>query len=241
MRGVTGAVLTAVLLAAPVAASADIVTITMVGLSENDGATITATDVFKYDSGAYQTTPTDDQQVFNGGSSGLIKATVTISPAPGQPYAGPPVTYVLRSYGGDTGLLLERNAAPPGLNPLAYFEMNALNLPVPMGYSLYVYDSWLRSGSLTPPNNLDTAFSVGAFTNLSFADHQIGGGVTCLPGYGPCNGDSNQNGDAVIFGFRITVAPDLAPVPEPASWALMLSGLAFTGGALRRRIARAAG
>jgi hypothetical protein len=37
------------------------------------------------------------------------------------------------------------------------------------------------------------------------------------------------------LNFRVTTA-DAAAVPEPASWAMMISGFGLVGGAMRRRV-----
>ena len=47
------------------------------------------------------------------------------------------------------------------------------------------------------------------------------------------------NGSSV-FADNLTVTPQLANVPEPGSWALLIAGFGAAGGALRRRSAMTA-
>jgi hypothetical protein len=230
MRTLAGSLVAAALIIAPVAASADVVTITMAALSNNDGATITTIDKFEYGSGFHTYGPGYDQETFYPPAPGLISATITVGPTPGELYVGPTVTYDLTAGGGD--VTVTRNASASASNIGAFFDMEGFIAAGTVAYDNTVFDYYLPAGTPLPPGNLDTPYSIGVLTNLSFNDTQIGTGLTCLPGYGVCD-PLYGNGTDEVFGLQVSVAPDATP--EPAAWALMLSGLALTGLALRRR------
>jgi hypothetical protein len=97
---------------------------------------------------------------------------------------------------------------------------------------LFVGDDVLASGTF----GID-AIAAGAFKTLSFSYDALTGdsgqlGIRFRSSYNPGQGSAYRQ--TAFDNVRLETAA-IAPVPEPASWAMMISGFGLAGGALRRR------
>ncbi len=149
-------------------------------------------------------------------------------------------------------------------SPAAYAaQMITLSPPAPDGSISGTYQSTsIAAGAFTnifnfsfPENGIANAtvssiFSVAENNNVDFTSVSLNGveyevgttgnvefrfirGLDVVAGLQTIvvNGISGGNG---AYAGTIAFAP-MAPIPEPAAWAMMLTGMGFIGGALRRR------
>ncbi len=102
----------------------------------------------------------------------------------------------------------------------------------PLGYYIYVHlpGDWTTSGTATGDyefNSIDPGFGAPTFS------YDAGTNMTTVAAYDP----TYQSGEATNLDFTLFGTP--SAVPEPAAWALMLTGLGGMGVALRARRKRA--
>ena len=146
--------------------------------------------------------------------------TLQIGPPGAQPvvqFSGPSAL----SFGGTFGGLLDSS----GVGPLAYDCVKCLSYAV-SGSSV----TFTRLSLYAPPYG-------GYQFTLNFAN-DLSGDITNILGAAIVGGSVIVHGRAGIttatWSGPVTGGA-IYPLPEPASWALMIGGFALAGGALRRR------
>jgi hypothetical protein len=146
--------------------------------------------------------------------------TFQIGPPGAQPVVHFPGPSTL-TFGGTFGGLLDSS----GVGPLAYDCVKCLSYAV-SGSSV----TFIRLPAFAPPYG-------GYQFRLDFAD-DLGGNIASILGATIVGGSVSAFGSAGIntatWGGPVTGGV-IYPLPEPASWALMIGGFALAGGALRRR------
>jgi hypothetical protein len=81
-------------------------------------------------------------------------------------------------------------------------------------------------------------FFLGGQLNISIPVALLSGANSFVFNYtipGPANGTGQGTGDEAWGISDVSLTADVAAVPEPASWALMLAGFGIVGAAARRR------
>lgn len=139
------------------------------------------------------------------------------------------VNYTFTGFGTTATFSLPSNPSP-SLVATNYFQIN--NVPITIS----------GMGGIT--TNLDfftTAGGggLGSGTNILGGPQLFSGSLTSptlLTGSFPLSGSVNPDGDGAVPVSGTLVANALGPVPEPSSFALLLTGAAGTLAAVRRRI-----
>ena len=138
---------------------------------------------------------------------------------------------------------------PNPSNPLGYFSFKTVDSGAAESEILWGYDfTYLETGCHdgSEPGCFDSSYwyvssqyGDGGDTATStwqpdFIQTFADGGVSGWDGH---LGFTNfGNFDVLLrFSFDATLAPGQTSVPEPASWAMMLSGFGLVGGAMRRK------
>jgi hypothetical protein len=127
---------------------------------------------------------------------------------------------------GYTKITLADNSEFTDFQVLVGSGFNVDNLAPILNYDLF--DKGVEVASGTEPVHLyQKGFQYYGFSGGTFDEARL---KVLAAGFG------NQEGgdyDAISIGSRSVVGPP--PVPEPASWALMIGGFGLAGAALRRR------
>lgn len=170
-----------------------------------------------------------------------MAAVQTVSTG-GVSFATMPFTY---DFGGGNRLTISNSGdffSPEAVSTGGSLEVGSLGAPFynpPQPTSYFTN----RGGSFGPGGELPQFLSYVAPAKVAFS---ISEG---LVGFRFDRGNGFQYGYADtastnLYGFRFETTPGVsvafAAVPEPANWALMISGFTVTGIALRRRVARTA-
>ena len=110
-----------------------------------------------------------------------------------------------------------------------WFDVNIGSVGVTLGqrYTAVLNSTDTRNGLVLGPNiNLNTGQPVSG-------DAYLGGrALFATVPYANCNNTASSICD---LNFRVTGTTAVSPVPEPATWTMLIGGFALTGGALRRR------
>ena len=114
---------------------------------------------------------------------------------------------------------------------LLTLELSSFNYAVTPGQLFTIYTFIPASG---PANGRGARLVYGYASGFDEEGNPIAVGLAYAGGY---NAITYGNGADVVTGFDrgFRTYVDVAGVPEPASWALLLTGFGATGGALRRR------
>jgi hypothetical protein len=116
------------------------------------------------------------------------------------------------------------------LGSIVNIDTSALNLNFNAGDQF-----WLALAGASNPSVLSWAFGTSATmppTNPTLLNYAGGAAYAATVVSAP-NATFKYNAIGKDFAFRTWV--DTGAVPEPATWAMMIAGLAITGGAMRRR------
>ena len=140
------------------------------------------------------------------------------------------------------------NALPAGVRPVskilfldAQAALQAAGVPVGEKIEGIAFGPWVQGG-LSMFLVTDNDFSVtqtGAGVQFDICTSGVGGRSFQIPLNGICP-EGTALIPSFIYGFRVSGASLAAVVPEPATWALLVSGFGVVGGALRLRGRRAA-
>lgn len=113
---------------------------------------------------------------------------------------------------------------------------NIFNFNLPTGFTSFTASSSFTNNPMNDINFTSltfngTNFNVGSTGQVEFR-FLTGAAVTAGPQQLVVNGTSGGNGS---YAGTISFTPNMAAVPEPAAWALMILGFGGTGAMLRRR------
>lgn len=113
-----------------------------------------------------------------------------------------------------------------------------LNPIAPGGSTKIIYD--LQTSVFGPRTPVAGAGCQGS--QVSFGDPRNPGGATLVAAFSTLIADAPCSKEPVIGRLfdTYTVPSTFAPVPEPTSWAMLISGFALTGAVMRRRRAAVA-
>ncbi|WP_226896167.1 PEPxxWA-CTERM sorting domain-containing protein [Polymorphobacter sp. PAMC 29334] len=151
---------------------------------------------------------------------------------PGQPYA--PLTFTLRDGAGLTGAVIATRTATLPVIPATRvgtwydFDLTGTTLALGHSYTALVSTTSALLGFVYGPDiNIYTGVPLGS-------DAYAGGALVTTRDLGDricASGICDAN-------FRLSATTPAAAVPEPAAWALFITGFGMIGAASRRRSAR---
>ena len=130
-----------------------------------------------------------------------------------------------------TALVTRTFTVPTAINSRTpvWFDINIGSVGVTLGqrYTAVLNSTDTRNGLVLGPDiNLSTGQPVSG-------DAYVGGrALFATVPYANCN---NSAASICDLNFRVTGTTAVSPVPEPATWAMLIGGFALTGGAMRRR------
>lgn len=183
----------------------------------------------------------DLMQTFTAGLTGTLARIDT------QNYvlSGPPATFTLTVYSGNaTGagatalgsvnVASLQSAASIGAGAMNQIDVSSLGIAVTAG-SLYSYEFAAAHTPAVPATTLGWVIGTADadFGNAVLNDYAGGRSYRETYTGGVSNGWDTSGNFAVDRGFQTYV--DVAPVPEPGEWAMMIAGLGVVGFAARRR------
>jgi len=104
-----------------------------------------------------------------------------------------------------------------------------------LGYQSYNYVTNFHFTLVVPPNTSGTIIADAYYAGFGVP---IGSTLYTTVDHGNAYGRLSiypNNGDPLEYTYTVTRRDDVAPVPEPATWALMILGFGAVGGAMRSR------
>ncbi len=166
---------------------------------------------------------------FNSDIGTLNSVTIVLSPHANTYYDNPNQTFGFANFNLKASWVI--TSADPNAPVLAGWEKTQTSLQNHMN-AQYVFN-------VSAPNQTTTLTSdLSGFIGSGFLNYTINSLVEVLSSdavYGSALSNSSNGGIRMIYDFTEAVVNPPSAVPEPATWAMMITGFGLAGTALRRR------